>query len=900
MYLLLILSVNAKATNYYFSNSGSDGNSGTIGSPWQTITKLNSVFSSLSPGDSVLFNRGDVFTGQVVISRSGSVGSPIVIGAYGSGVKPVINGFSTISSWTSLGGSIYESSSAVSTLSTLNMLTIDGTPYAMGRFPNANATNKGYLTYQSGTNGSITSNAISSIKGFIGAELVVRLTSSYTDRCRITGQTSNTITYTPQSGSNPNAGYGFFFENSDSTLDQHGEWYYDPSSKKLRIYLSSAPGGYTIKVTTIDTLVKASSRSYITFDNIDFEGNNTYCFAVTGGTSFIVQNCDLNYSGNSAICIAATSSFKADQDSINWSHNRGFNGFQSNTATPIVTNNYINHTGYFPGMGAAKSSTGVLVGIEVTTAGSLVKGNTVLNSGYHGIRFYGDNTVVEHNYVDTFCFNKDDGGGIYTWNGSNSTHTGMLVRRNVVLNGIGAPEGTNRTNGQAVGYYFDDYSNGILIDSNTSGNVNNMGYYLHDGRNVVSRGNTFYNSTMIFRTSFDAGAGITGCTTNGNIFFARLSTQYCTWFSSITSGDFVNIGTFDSNYYCRPIFEPNGINSTGSATGGVIHPTKPSTYYSLDVWQSLYGFDVHSHKTYQTVSDVNKIRFEYNETPTNKNINLSPNSYIEATTGTPKSGTITLTPYSSIILIDQGTPVTQRYYQDADGDTYGNASVYKDTTVQPTGYVTNSTDCNDANSTVHPNALEVCDGVDNNCNGFIDENVQTTYFRDADDDGYGNPTSTTQACSVPVGYVTNNTDCNDSNASVNPGVTEVCANGIDDNCNGQVDEGCGVTPGLYIADTSFNESTGQAVVRVYLTAVSSSDVMVSYKSLNMTATSPKDYKAVKSTLTIPAGSLTAFITVILQKDRIQEPTEYFNIVLSNAINSNIVDNSATISIINTP
>lgn len=72
---------------------------------------------------------------------------------------------------------------------------------------------------------------------------------------------------------------------------------------------------------------------------------------------------------------------------------------------------------------------------------------------------------------------------------------------------------------------------------------------------------------------------------------------------------------------------------------------------------------------------------------------------------------------------------------------------------------------------------------------FSDESV--IYYADADGDGYGNllvpslPLTTGQ----PVGYVTNSTDCNDANANVNPGKIEIAYNGIDDNCDGMIDEG---------------------------------------------------------------------------------------------------------------
>ncbi|HBI24416.1 MAG TPA: hypothetical protein DDX84_09510, partial [Nitrospiraceae bacterium] len=93
-------------------------------------------------------------------------------------------------------------------------------------------------------------------------------------------------------------------------------------------------------------------------------------------------------------------------------------------------------------------------------------------------------------------------------------------------------------------------------------------------------------------------------------------------------------------------------------------------------------------------------------------------------------------------------------------------------------------DCNDNNASINPGATEICNGVDDDCNGQVDN----TYYQDSDTDTYGNVSISTQACTQPAGYVTNSADCNDSNASINPGASESC-NDIDDNCNGQIDEG---------------------------------------------------------------------------------------------------------------
>lgn len=83
---------------------------------------------------------------------------------------------------------------------------------------------------------------------------------------------------------------------------------------------------------------------------------------------------------------------------------------------------------------------------------------------------------------------------------------------------------------------------------------------------------------------------------------------------------------------------------------------------------------------------------------------------------------------------------------------------------------------------------EICNGIDDDCNGVIDNGViLNTYYRDADGDGYGNALVFVTACSAPAGYVANNTDCNDASNFINPGRTELC-NGVDDNCNSSIDE----------------------------------------------------------------------------------------------------------------
>ena len=157
--------------------------------------------------------------------------------------------------------------------------------------------------------------------------------------------------------------------------------------------------------------------------------------------------------------------------------------------------------------------------------------------------------------------------------------------------------------------------------------------------------------------------------------------------------------------------------------------------------------------------------------------------------------------------IDENCDGLELCYSDADEDGYGISMTIlsSDLNCLAVGVSDNADDCDGSLTDISPAALEVCDGVDNDCDSLIDDDDNSVdvstgqaYYFDFDEDGYGDPNSINMSCLVTDGYVANFTDCNDLQSNINPAAQEVC-DGDDNDCDTLIDDD----------DSSVDASNGQ-------------------------------------------------------------------------------------------
>jgi parallel beta-helix repeat protein len=247
----------------------------------------------------------------------------------------------------------------------------------------------------------------------------------------------------------------------------------------------------------------------------------------------------------------------------------------------------IERTAIFPGV--AGNPLNDYQAIQINGNNNLVVHNNVTKTGYSGISFQGTSNTVTNNLVDTYCFVKDDGGGIYTWEGNlDSTQSKVTgwITGNIVVNGITIAAGTDSIQaGIAHGIYLDENTTECYVTGNTVWHCT-AGVFYQDSRNCTVQNNTLYDNRdgqIIMRHNTVTGA-LNGNDVSGNFAVTYLNTEYCVEASSIaTVSTLGTFGNLHNNYYAQIassstfyLLAFSGLNTTGS----------------FGSWQTTYGKDV--------------------------------------------------------------------------------------------------------------------------------------------------------------------------------------------------------------------------------------------------------------------------------------------------------------------
>lgn len=593
--LIILFSLQASATNYYVSASGNDNNPGTQASPFKTINKAISVMAS---GDSILLKGGDTFYGTV----NGKSG--MNLSSYGTG-KAIIEGFQTLTLAQS--GNLYTANLSTQTY----MVIVDGQFKPYGRSPKSGY----YNCTASGTN-TITGNFSGN---YVGGEVVWRPYHWVLWRGMVSQQSGSTITYQPfpSTSGGPvypaKVNYGFFFQNNPSLCNQLGEW--SCVGTKFSVWLDKPR---VVRAAIVENLINLNGLSNVSISNLIIQGANGNSIYLPASKNIKIDRCEVYFAGKNFVYgNSSCSNISITNSNFDYANS---NGFISNSVLFTITGNTINHVGAIAGMGG--SGEGQYF-VTLNVKSSTVSNNTIRNFGYNGICFQGNNNIIKNNFLDSFCFVKDDGAAIYC---GGYNFSGTVVTGNVITNGLGATAGTPDINDpRAYAVYVDDGGSNVEISFNTCV-YNAVGLYTHNSHELNIHDNLIVDSKTTGIKYYNDGNTIRNISLVNNTFYNHSGSTL-----SRASGGSSSIPGFfssaDFNYW-----NPGKVFMTGSAT------------YDLPGWRNYIGKEANS----KTLAVSSTTIFQFNPTNQNKTVALSGN--YQDVKGNVYAGSITLPPYTGILL----------------------------------------------------------------------------------------------------------------------------------------------------------------------------------------------------------------------------------------------------------
>lgn len=655
--LFSIICNNSRAGNYYLSINGNDLNKGnTVATAWQSIDRLNQ--QKFKAGDSVLFNRGDVFIGEIIISNSGTINKPIVFGAFGKGQNPVITGAIRINNWeTTKPGMI-----AADCPMKVNSLFCDDKQQILARYPN-----RGYLIIDGGTNSKLSFYDVdlSQHNSYWDGTSVRFKSFDWEWRTSIVKSFSDhQVTISDSSSNVLNAGWGYYLDNKFEELDTLNEWYYCDKEKRL-FFMPEAKdtqnhcidagiyeNGFIILKAVSHVEIRDLSVKMFHNSGILAEGNNENIRIYRNEISNISQ-IGISVGPGSKACI------------IENNFVRDINGkgiFALEPQYMKICKNHVSRIGFMPGYGISGVNGMVGIGIgnkeEIKTESTPIainnniSYNKVDSIGYVGIRLDGANSILEYNEVKNVMFFLSDGAAIYCWaTGKNYTHDNT-IRNNIIQDVYGNREATPSPEGViAHGIYVDNHCYQIRVEGNIIFNLSGSGVHVNSNA---------YNNAVTNNTIYNCGTGLSiaewskpnstfGNTLSGNVVFCKTPDQSAVELMNWLLPNTHTLGTLSKNTYYN-FFEKYFFKESYLSED---KEEKLSIKYTFESWQEKLGYDKDG-SAYQLTSELacfSNSRIYVNNTPDEKKYRFDIDNVFNLSGN--KIDSLVLKPFCSQIVLSR-------------------------------------------------------------------------------------------------------------------------------------------------------------------------------------------------------------------------------------------------------
>lgn len=681
---------------YYVKNGGLDSNDGlSDATAFATGGKLNSV---LMPGDIAKFKRGDTFD-LFDITFQGTELNPIQIDVYGDEAdpKPVFTGLQELSGWTSIGSGLYKITD-VNLPARINFLLNERALSTHARWPRSSYNQ---ITGGTGsTTGTVSDTVNLSGLDFTGGEVVTKKEAWVTDRQLITSHSGTTLNFSGGSTYNIRSDWGYFIQNHRDACTELGDWCQE-GNDIVMFFGAETPTDHTINAPYVET-INFTNADNVWINNIRIEGINggsdatgyipAFLLSASQNVKFIT--CEIEFIGNTVFYFEANNNngFTLLGTSVkNCLNNVFWNRYSSSNKVFNIENSLFENIGHINGAGGNGGLSYTAIAFSGDTEGATVKGNRLINIGYNGINLGGYEFLIEGNFLDNCCMNKDDGGCIYHY-GKNDIlktydKTRRIVRNNIAVNSIGTNEGkpswfagTPLPYAAVEAFYFDDDSKEITVENNT-GIGCRYGVKLHNTQEIALTNNLLFDnkeSQVIFANSNLGTYKNRSITFTGNVLYANAGQLVAIITSMDSDGgmptDAGLIGMLDNNYYMRPSNEADIIEVEKTGTGA------NTSLFSLTEWKlSGYGHDANSLGSPTTSQEVELIYNDSSETITHV-----PNRIRVDKDGNIIASTFDIEPYTAKILLDdqgQAYPLTKHLYTD---------SIIWDSDLELTGLVPNA------------------------------------------------------------------------------------------------------------------------------------------------------------------------------------------------------------------